>query len=175
MAAARDDCVRRRARREIDTRFELEPDASLIAWDISCLGRPAIGERLTRGCIEQRLSVTRRGEPLLLERARYDGGSDALSAAWGLGAQPVTGTLLCVGGARPAELVPELRGALSRVAAAETACTELAHALVCRYRGGSVERAQLAFRRRRGRYCASKASRANRSRRGSGRPDNRGP
>jgi urease accessory protein len=140
------------AQAEIDTCIDLEPGAALLAWDITCLGRPANGELLTRGHIEQRLHVARAGQPLLLERARYDGGGDALRSAFGLGGQPVTGVLLCIGGAlddRTADdeaLLADVRLALHASAGAEAVCTRLAHALVCRYRGPSVERAQLAFR-----------------------------
>jgi urease accessory protein len=141
------------AEASIETRFELEPDAALIAWDITCLGRPANGERFASGRIDQRWQVVRGDTPLVLERARYAGGGDALRAAWGLGAQPVTGVLVAVGGtldAQPAgeldALLSELRTLLRETAGTAAACTRLAHALVCRYRGESVERAQLAFR-----------------------------
>ena len=74
--AAAGDASPTTARRSRSTRASSSSRTpALIAWDISCLGRPAIGERLTRGCVEQRLAVTRAGEPLLLERARYDGGA----------------------------------------------------------------------------------------------------
>lgn len=134
----------------LETRFELEHGATLLAWDVMCLGRPASGERFEHGRIEQRLQVVRGGEPVLLERARYAGGTAVLSAPWGLGGSPVAGTLVCSGGARPAGLVDEVREVLARIAAGETACTELAHAsgstIVCRYRGHGTEHALLAFR-----------------------------
>jgi urease accessory protein len=138
------------AKVSIETRFELEPGATLLAWDVTCLGRPASGERFEHGLIEQRLQVVRAGEPVLLERARYAGGAALLSAAWGLGGLPVTGTFVCSGGERPAGVIDDLRAALANAAENETACTELAHAsgssIVCRYRGHSTERALLAFR-----------------------------
>lgn len=134
----------------VETRFELEPGATLLAWDVLCLGRPASGERFEHGRIEQRLQVVRGGEPLLLERARYAGGAAVLSAPWGLGGLPVAGTFVCSGGVRPAGLIDELRAVLACVSADETACTELGHAsgstIVCRYRGHSTEHALLAFR-----------------------------
>src|SRR4051794_8349792 len=77
----------------IETRFELEPGATLLAWDVTCLGRPASGERFERGCIEQRLRIVRGGEPVLLERTRYAGGAAVLSAPWGLSGLPVAGTV----------------------------------------------------------------------------------
>jgi urease accessory protein len=134
----------------LETRFELEPGAMLLAWDVTCFGRPASGERFEHGRVEQRLHVVRAGEPVLFERARYSGGGALLAAPWGLGGLPVSGTFVCSGGERPAGLIDELRAALARVAAGETACTELAHAsgstIVCRYRGHGTERALLAFR-----------------------------
>jgi urease accessory protein len=131
----------------LETRIELQADAELIAWEVTCLGRPAIAERLSRGRVRQRLSVLRDGQALLLERALYDGGSDALRQPYGLNGQPVVGTLVCVAKRAPSEAVLEhVREALHAVAAHETACTQLPSVLVCRYLGASTERAQLAFR-----------------------------
>jgi urease accessory protein len=131
----------------LETRIELQADAQLIAWEVSCLGRPAIEERLSYGRVRQRLSVLRDGEALLLERALYAGGSDALRQPYGLNGQPVVGTLVCVTKRSPSDATLErVREALHAVAAHETACTQLPSVLVCRYLGASTERAQLAFR-----------------------------
>jgi urease accessory protein len=134
----------------LETRFELEPGATLLAWEVTCLGRPASGERFEHGCVEQRLQVVRAGEPVLLERARYAGGAAVLSAPWGLSGLPVAGTFVCSGGERSAGVIDEVRAVLASAADGEAACTELAHSsgstIVCRYRGRSAARALLAFR-----------------------------
>jgi urease accessory protein len=130
----------------LQTRVELEPGAEFLGWELLCLGRPANDERFTRGCVAQRVELWCGAQPLLIERARHEGGSPALDAPWGLGGAPVIGTLVYVGPARTAELLDALRSTLTLVAPDETAVTELASALVCRYRGARVERGLQAFR-----------------------------
>jgi len=130
---------------ELSTRIELEGDARLLAWELTCLGRPACGERFEHGRLRVRFEVVRDGEPLLIERGRYDGGSALLREPWGLGGEPVTATLVCVTAARDAALVDGVRELLSSFAAGRAACTELGAAIVCRYRGPSVEQARHAF------------------------------
>ena len=134
------------ARAALATRIELAAEAELIAWEVTCLGRPACDERFTHGALGQRIEVQREGAPLVLERARYQGGGAGMDAAWGLGGQPVSGTLLCVTAADPTPLLPDLRALLAAHAGEEAVCSRLAHALCCRYLGPSVERALLAFR-----------------------------
>lgn len=79
------------------TRVELEHGARFIGWEITCLGRPASGERYTQGQCRQRLEVWRDGHPLLLERATLAGGHRLLQAPWGLAGRSVTATLLAIG------------------------------------------------------------------------------
>lgn len=130
----------------LTTHVELAADAELIAWEVTCLGRPACGERFAHGALEQRFEVHRDGAPLVLERARFVGGGAGMDGGWGLGGHPVTGTLLCVTAADPEPLLPELRAVLAARAGEEAVCSRLAHALCCRYLGPSVERALAAFR-----------------------------
>jgi urease accessory protein len=128
------------------TRVELAPGASFIGCEILCLGRPVADERFTRGRIAQRLEVFRAGEPLLIERACYTAGSPPLAAAYGMHAQPVVGSLVCIGPERSPALLEELRALLAALAPGESAVSELAFACVCRYRGASVLLAQRALR-----------------------------
>jgi urease accessory protein len=134
------------AETRLQTRVDLEAGGEVIALEILCLGRPAAGEAFDRGSIETRLELWRDGDPLLIERARYEGGTGSLHSACTLGGHAVVGTLACVG-PRPAEsTLAELRGRLDEIAPGETAVTALPEALVCRYRGASVDRAQRALR-----------------------------
>jgi urease accessory protein len=131
-------------------RVDLAEHASFLGWEVLCLGRPWSDERFTRGRVEQRFEVWRDGEPLVLERARYQGAGAELAASWGLGGKAVVGSLICVPDARAGGLsaapIDGVRSTLTAVAGAELACSELANALVCRYLGDSVERALQAFR-----------------------------
>lgn len=122
-------------------RIELTEDARFIGWELYCLGRPAAGERFTRGHADLRLELWRDDRPLLLERQKLPGGGEALASAWGLAGRPVFGTLLCT----PA---PESADAL-RIPLEETevTATVLDGVLVCRYRGDSTARARALFAR----------------------------
>lgn len=151
---------------EVQTRVLLRGDARFVGWEISCLGRPAAGERFERGELSQRIELWRDDKLLYSERGRYLGGSALLRAAWGLAGQPVLGTMLCAGADLTAHL-PALRAALdggsvpaahgseeaaplaSRQgdAAPSAAVSCMGELLVARYVGPSTERARACFTR----------------------------
>ncbi len=77
------------------TRVDLTGAAPrFLGWEIACLGRPANGEFFATGELLQDFLLYRDGQPLLLDRLRLSGGSQALAAAWGLQGQQAMGTLL---------------------------------------------------------------------------------
>lgn len=80
------------AHAELRTEVSLEPGATFFGWEILALGRPASQERFERGSMRLEFSLSIGGRLRRFERARYDGGSDALEAPWGLGGHPVLGT-----------------------------------------------------------------------------------
>jgi urease accessory protein len=88
--------------------------------------------------------VWRARQPLCLERARFEGGTRVLAAAWGLRAAPVTATLL----ATPLAAAPlaDIRALALRPDELGSATT-LDDVLVCRYLGASAERARRYFSR----------------------------
>ena len=55
------------------TRFELKKSASLIAWDIICLGRPAANEQFTQGHFNQHIEVWQDQQPVLIDRCHFYG------------------------------------------------------------------------------------------------------
>lgn len=129
---------------DLGTRLDLGAGARVLAMDLVCLGLPARAEIFARGCCRQRLELWRQGAPLVVERARWDGGGAALGASWGLGGAPVLGTLL----AAPAPAAAGAALEALRARAAELpdgdagGATVLADgaALACRYLGRSAER-----------------------------------
>jgi urease accessory protein len=123
----------------LETRVDLDEGAAFLGWEILCLGRPAAGERFTRGSCRQRLELWRQGRPLCLERSRLDGGAPVLDAAWGLAGASVSGTLL----ATPAPPVELVRAALS--GSDLTSASVVGDVLVCRSLGPSAERAREHF------------------------------
>ena len=71
-------------------RFELEPGAEMIGWDIAALGLPTAGLPFTRGHYLQHLELPGRW----LERGRIDGGDHALlNSPLGLAGHKVLATL----------------------------------------------------------------------------------
>lgn len=131
---------------ELSTRIELAVDARLLAWEITCLGRPACGERFERGVLRSRLEIVRDGALLLLERGRFEGGSALLTERYGLGGEPVFATLVAVTPGCDESLLEALRAASEAIAPGRAACTQLGAALVCRYLGPSTEQAQRVLR-----------------------------
>jgi len=130
---------------ELETRVDLaDASSAFLGWELVCLGRPAAGETFTAGNCRQRLELWRAGRPLCLERARFGGGARVLGSAWGLAGAPVTATLLVTPITAPP--LVELR-ALPLPAPDLGAVTLLDDVLVCRYLGGSAERARGYFTR----------------------------
>lgn len=76
------------------SRFDLHAGAKLIAWDVSCLGRPAGEQPFIKGCFVQRLEVVQNQLPLLVERMAVDTQSHMLSAGWGFQGFTVFGTMV---------------------------------------------------------------------------------
>lgn len=81
------------ARVRLSTEIQLSSDASMVAWEINCLGRPAIGERFDAGALRSRLQVYVDGRLHLVE-TQYVSGPRHLAAAAGLRSCPVQGVLL---------------------------------------------------------------------------------
>lgn len=126
------------------TRIDLEPGAEAIAWELLCLGRPVSKQPFERGALRTALEVYRDGAPLIIDRARFVGGSDLLHAAYGMRGLPVLGTLICTAG--DDSLVDALREATAAKWPDSFSTTRLPGAIVCRYLGARVEDAHNAFR-----------------------------
>lgn len=132
------------ARFRSQTRVDLAPGGRFLGWEITCLGRPACAERFDAGHGAIALELWEDGQPLFIERGRYAGGGALLTAAWGLGNQPVVGTWLALDA--PPELTDALRTPLSEVAdPARWGLTRLPRVLALRYRGPSAAEARALF------------------------------
>jgi urease accessory protein len=75
---------------------EMNGTATVIGWDIICLGREAGNHPFATGRLDQRLHIRRNGRPLLLENLDLAGGSAMQHGAFGLGGHTVTGTMFAV-------------------------------------------------------------------------------
>ncbi|ARU54752.1 urease accessory protein D [Oleiphilus messinensis] len=141
----------------LKTEIELSGAARFLGWDLVCLGRPASQLPFQSGSLQQILTVSRDGIPLLIDRFAVDGRqtkADAamLNAHWGLGRQPVMGTLLASGFAQaPDALITELRAAFcpdnqALPSGGRVAFTFKSGLLIARYIGPKTEEAQQIFR-----------------------------
>ena len=125
------------------TRIELDSAAKLVAGEIACLGRPASKERFTNGACTQRVQVWRDGKPVFLERAHYGGGSDILSAKWGLANHTVNGTMLVTPANR--DMLEAVRNIERRSNSALFSASLLEDLMVCRFMGQQGEQARNCF------------------------------
>jgi len=82
------------ARVKTTTKVELAAQAKFIGWEILCLGRPASGELYNNGFCRQAFEIRQDGKPVLIERSALIGGSELLSAQWGMAAYTVMGVMV---------------------------------------------------------------------------------
>jgi urease accessory protein len=128
---------------ELELSIELVDDARFLGWDVVCLGRTAAGERFDRGALRQRLTLTRDGIPVLVERAVLNGGAPLLTSPVGLHGNPVFGTLLAAAPAVTQAMLESCRQV--SLIAGEGAVTRLPGVLIARYRGASAAAAHHYF------------------------------
>lgn len=133
--------VFRGARARLSTQVSLSGRARFIGWEILCLGRPASGERFDAGELHQDFGISVDGRPLWLDRLRLRGNEATMSEPWGLGGEPVLGTLL----ACPA--TPALLQSARATCAEHTACSLVDGVLLVRLRGSSGEAVRQEFER----------------------------
>ena len=126
----------------LHTRFDLEQGASLIAWDILCLGRKLSGETYRQGRLKQGFEIYRQGLPIFIERGFVDGGSAAMHSGWGWQGKAVSATF--VASTSNGALVDELR---TQIGSDSSVCvvSQLRDVLVVRYLGDSAEQAKDLF------------------------------
>ena len=122
---------------------DLDGDASLIGWDIVCLGRTGSGERYARGSYRSAISIRREGRLQWLERGRIDGGGRLLDSPAGLGGNPVFGTLFASFSHFDKRILIEMRD--QNPIAGRGSVTLLPGILLARYLGDSSEAARRYF------------------------------
>lgn len=131
------------------THVQLEQNATYIGSEVLALARPANKETFSTGSFTSNLLIDRycsrlgRYRPIYIDRQHYVGNGTELQAPWGLGANPVLGTLV----ATPAD-----DDALARVRMVkcrhdyEMFATLVRDVLVIRYVGRSTAAAQKVLR-----------------------------
>jgi len=129
---------------KVRTEVELAETASYVGWEIVCLGRPAAGERLTRGELRTTLSVRRGGKLTYFERGLYRGGDALLTAPWGLSGHAVLATMIVASPAAAQSWVETLRESV-RSQSGLFAVTLVSGMLVARFLGDTTREARQLF------------------------------
>jgi len=80
------------AKSRFSTKFLLSGNAKVAAWEVQCLGRPAIGESFDTGSLKFSFELWRDGAPILLDKLTID--KSELDNAVGLRGYPVFGTFI---------------------------------------------------------------------------------
>ncbi|MDK3072909.1 urease accessory protein UreD [Sedimentitalea sp. JM2-8] len=125
------------ARSRFETEIRLQGNGVFFGWDLVSLGRPAAGERFSEGLFDQRMNITRDGEPIWYERAQIDGGSAILDAAHGFGGHPIFGAAIHAG-RLPEGAIDRLHERVPPATHGLGAITQINDLIVCRYIGSKV-------------------------------------
>jgi urease accessory protein len=118
-------------------RFDLGPNAEVLLWDVTRLGRTAHGERFLRGGWRSRTEVWQGGKPLWIDRSALDASPELWESPQGLGGRAIVGTLAWIGRPITAEGFDGLRGGDRFPGGYCGGMTRLPYGVVCRYRGSS--------------------------------------
>lgn len=131
------------ARADIGWEARLAADATLIAWDIVCLGRTGSGERFDNGRLRVTTRLSRDGRLAWAERGRIEPGGPLAASPAGLAGCSVFGTMVVSAPAIDDEWLALARAKQPREG--EAAATRLPGVLLARYRGASSEAAREHF------------------------------
>lgn len=107
--------------------FELAPDASLIAWDITALGRKAGDQPFAHGTWRSRIDITRGGELAWSDRMTLHANDPLRASAIGWAGNDVLATFIATGPKQLTAMLPAARALV--VAGASIGITEVASPL----------------------------------------------
>jgi len=130
---------------QMNTRVELAAGACFIGWEMLCLGRPASDELYESGLCRQTFELWREGEPLFIERARFDANQPFMQCAWGMQGYTVSATLVATNA--DVEVLKAARGVELDIDEGLLSCTLMGDLLVCRLLAHQGETARLTFSR----------------------------
>ena len=131
------------AQTDINTNVHFSEDSRLFFWDILCLGLPVNNEKFISGHCRQSLKIFRDKKPVLIENNHFEGGSDLMSASWGMQGLYVNAiSVMTVG---QSDIVEKIRSVTNSEKESLFAVTEKQGLVICRYMGNSVEEAKALF------------------------------
>lgn len=127
------------------SRIELAATARFAAWEVTCLGRRARGERFEAGHWRQQMQVYRAGRRVFTDFTDVAGGSRLLLSPVGLAGMPVSGVFLIAAGKLPDELLSRCREVMPDDSKARYGMTVLPEVTLVRYVGIEAQAARLYF------------------------------
>jgi urease accessory protein len=135
------------ARAVIENNLRVAAGASLVAAELTCLGRPAGNRPFVSGCLSQTTRLTIAGRLAYTERLRLEGADRSWRGMAGLGPANGYGSMLLVPPAPEAvpELLRDVREAIDGTPG-ESAATALPGLVVVRWRGERAEHGWTALR-----------------------------
>ncbi|HKO88010.1 MAG TPA: urease accessory protein UreD [Burkholderiales bacterium] len=96
------------AQAQLRTRIDLQADAIYLGWEITCLGRPASGERFDHGQMRQQTEIYKDGRLRWNEQTTLFGEDPLLHSPIGMKGYSASATMLAAG----REATPAILGAL---------------------------------------------------------------
>ena len=128
------------ARYQQQVRIDCHPGALCCGWDLTRLGRTALGERFDGGEWRSRTSVFSQGIPVWIDAQASFAPSAGLESEYGLAGFPVVGAFYALGKEISAATLQQIRELIS-LPSEQTfrfGVTRLPEGLVARYRGHST-------------------------------------
>ena len=138
-----DSCV------SLQTNIDLAESSRLFAWEVTCFGLPASGQRFESGSFQQRYLVKKKGVPLFIDQLQLDDGNrHLLQSTIGMAGHAVSGFFLA--GPFESAVSDELQNELRQIAEQQGlervgAVSRVGELLIGRYLGGSAEQARKLF------------------------------
>ena len=132
------------AQTSINTEVHLSLTSQIFFWDILCLGLPVNNEKFTIGNCRQSLKVFRGNNPVLIENNDFEGGSELMSARWGMRGFYINA--IAVMTSSSFVIVDKIRSLVESGEDFLFSVTQKQGLIICRYMGDSVDQAKLCFR-----------------------------
>ncbi len=132
----------------LSTKIELEDNANIAAWEITCFGLLASDALFEQGSFQQRYEIIRDGKPVFIDRMAIDDSNRDvfLSAQVSMQSFTVSGFLIVAGFNKDEALLEGIRDMLETTELhKQVAISHVSECLICRYLGDSAEQARKAF------------------------------
>ena len=132
----------------LDTQINLDTNATVFAWEVSCFGLPASGELFEQGSFEQSYRVFRDGTPVFIDRLEVDDGNreQFLKGIAGMQQHAVSGFFIVSAVRKDESLLAQLREVIEGNELEQVlALTHVGECIIARYLGASAEQARKGF------------------------------